>query len=212
MSSPCEVLLETADAALARRVGFRAAEEAWRIERKFSRYREDSVVTEINRSGGRPLQVDRETNALLDFAAQCHQLSDGMFDITSGILRHAWKFDGSDRVPTQSAIEALLPFVGFHRLRREGDLVGMPAGMELDFGGIGKEYAVDRALALVLSTFDSAALVNFGGDLCANTAPASGAWRVGVERPDTEREARIDPRADTRRSRHERRHASLSAS
>ncbi len=191
MASPCEVLLETPDAALARRVGIGAAEEAWRIECKFSRYREDSVVAAINCSGGRPIRIDRETNALLDFAAQCHQLSDGMFDITSGILRRAWRFDRSDRVPTQSAIEALLPFVGFQKLRRDGDLIETPAGMEVDFGGIGKEYAVDRALAIVVSTFDGAALVNFGGDLCTNAAPASGPWRVGVERPDTDREARM---------------------
>jgi thiamine biosynthesis lipoprotein len=63
--------------------------------------------------------------------------------------------------------------------------------MEIDFGGIGKEYAVDRVLGLVAARFAGAALVNFGGDLAANRAPGAAPWQVGVERPDTEREARL---------------------
>jgi thiamine biosynthesis lipoprotein len=63
--------------------------------------------------------------------------------------------------------------------------------MEIDFGGIGKEYAVDRVLALALGIFDGAVLVNFGGDLATHRAPASGAWRVGVERPGSDREAAL---------------------
>ena len=63
--------------------------------------------------------------------------------------------------------------------------------MELDFGGIGKEYAVDRALALVVAQFDGAALVNFGGDMAANRAPPAGPWQVGVERPGQHGEARL---------------------
>jgi thiamine biosynthesis lipoprotein len=63
--------------------------------------------------------------------------------------------------------------------------------MEIDLGGIGKEYAVDRALALVVSVFRGAALVNFGGDLAASGPPASGPWSVGVERPETLGNARL---------------------
>jgi len=63
--------------------------------------------------------------------------------------------------------------------------------MEIDFGGIGKEYAVDRVLGLVTAAFDGAVLVNFGGDLATNRAPAAGPWRVGVERPGTDREAAL---------------------
>ena len=73
----------------------------------------------------------------------------------------------------------------------QGNRLKVPAGMELDFGGIGKEYAVDRALALVVSKFEGAALVNFGGDMAASRAPQSGPWRVGVERPGQLGEARL---------------------
>jgi len=61
--------------------------------------------------------------------------------------------------------------------------------MELDFGGIGKEYAVDRAYELLATRLYVPFLINFGGDLRANRPPAQGTWQVGIERPDTDREA-----------------------
>jgi FAD:protein FMN transferase len=191
MASPCEVLLDTRDPQQARRLGGIAAAEAWRIERKYSRYRDDSVVAGLNRSAGQPVQLDAETAQLLQFAAQCHELSDGAFDITSGVLRRAWRFDGTGRVPDAAQIEALLRHVGFARLVFADGTLAVPAGMELDLGGIGKEYAVDRALALVAGQFDGAALVNFGGDIAANRAPRDGPWQVGVERPEVQGQARL---------------------
>lgn len=191
MASPCEVLLETQDCGQAIALGGIAAAEAWRIEAKYSRYREDSVLAAINRSQGEPVEIDAETAGLLQFAAQCHGLSQGAFDITSGVLRRAWRFDGQGTFPTREQVAALLQHVGFDRLRFDPPCLTVPAGMELDFGGIGKEYAVDRALALVLQEFDGAVLVNFGGDLAANRAPAGGPWQVGVERPDSDRQARL---------------------
>ena len=183
MASPCELLLATADEALARQLGETVAAEAWRIERKYSRYRADSVVSMLNKGGSRPVDLDPETMLLLQFAARCHELSGGAFDITSGVLRRAWRFDGSGHFPAPAEVAALRERIGFGRLQLQGNRLKVPAGMELDFGGIGKEYAVDRALALVVQKFDGAALVNFGGDMAASRAPESGPWRVGVERP-----------------------------
>jgi len=191
MASPCEVLIETADAATAARIGGIAAGEAARIERKFSRYRVDSVVTLLNESRGRPVAVDDETAALIAFAKHCHELSGGAFDVTSGVLRKLWRFDGTNRVPSAAEVEALRPLIGFGRLTWTPPRLTVPEGMEIDFGGIGKEYAVDRALALATQGFAGAVLVNFGGDLAANRAPATGPWAVGVERPGTDREARL---------------------
>jgi thiamine biosynthesis lipoprotein len=191
MASPCEVLVSTSDEVLARKLGAMAAAEAWRIEHKYSRYRADSVVAELNNSGGKTVTLDLETIQLLDFAAKCHELSDGAFDITSGVLRHLWKFDGSARIPSPEQVAAARDRIGFERLQWRADRLSVPAGMELDFGGIGKEYAVDRALALLVSHFQGAVLVNFGGDMAANRAPASGPWRVGVERPSRLGEARL---------------------
>jgi len=191
MASPCELLVATRDLDLARRLGEVAAGEAWRIEHKYSRYRDDSVIGALNHSNGVPVAVDPETMLLLQFAARCHELSDGAFDITSGVLRRAWRFDGGARMPDAVQIEALRTRIGFDRLRFEESALIVPPGMELDFGGIGKEYAVDCALALVLREFDGAMLVNFGGDIAANHQPDSGPWKVGVERPDAHGAARL---------------------
>jgi len=189
MASPCEVLLPSKDRAEAVELGALVAAEAWRVERKFSRYLNDSVVARIHASRGVAIDVDPETASLLDFARQCHDLSDGAFDITSGVLRHAWKFDGSDRVPEAAAIERLLPLVGFDKLQWQAPRLLLPAGMELDFGGIGKEYAVDRAYELLAERRSAPFLVNFGGDLRANRPAPNGPWQVGIERPDTDRDA-----------------------
>jgi FAD:protein FMN transferase len=189
MASPCELLLPSTDRAQALKYGALVAEEAWRVERKFSRYRDDSVVARIHASRGIALEVDEETASLLDFARQCHEISDGAFDITSGVLRHAWKFDGSDRIPQATEIQRLLPLVGFEKLTWQAPRLTLPAGMELDFGGIGKEYAVDRAYDLLAARRASPFLINFGGDLRANRPPPDGPWQVGIERPDTIRDA-----------------------
>jgi thiamine biosynthesis lipoprotein len=79
--------------------------------------------------------------------------------------------------------------VGFGKLQWQSPYLLLPAGMELDFGGIGKEYAVDRAYDLLAARDGTPFLVNFGGDLRANRPPAHGPWQIGIERPDTERDA-----------------------
>jgi FAD:protein FMN transferase len=189
MASPCEVLVYTQARAEAMKAGELAANEAWRVERKFSRYRDDSVVAGIHRKRGQVSVLDPETASLVDFAQQCFEMSGGVFDITSGILRRAWRFDGSDRVPDPASVEQLLPLIGFGKLRwRSPDLL-VPQGMELDFGGIGKEYAVDRVYDILTVRCTQPFLVNFGGDLRANRRPQRGPWQVGVERPDTDRTA-----------------------
>src|SRR5690242_6456362 len=108
MASPCEILVDADDIATAERALALAAGEAWRIERAFSRYRDDNIVHRINHAGGRPIEVDAETAQLLDYAVTCHAVSDGLFDITSGALRRVWRFDGTSRVPSAAAVRAVL--------------------------------------------------------------------------------------------------------
>jgi len=189
MASPCEVLLPSMSTHAALAIGDVAAQEAWRVEKKYSRYRHDSVIAWIHGNRGTVLEVDAETASLIDFARQCFELSEGLFDITSGVLRRAWTFDGSDRLPDPASIEHLLPLVGFDKLQWDAPRLMLPAGMELDFGGIGKEYAVDRVYDLLAARNWTPFLVNFGGDLRANRPPSHGPWQVGIERPDTERDA-----------------------
>ena len=182
MASPCEILVEGADSAEAHRLGRLAADEAWRIEAKFSRYRPGNVIDRINRAAGQPVEVDAETAHLIDFAATLHALSEQRFDITSGVLRRVWRFDGSDNVPPQEAVAAVLSDVGWHRVRWQSPVLVMAAGMEIDLGGIGKEYAVDKAAGLLREATGASCLVNFGGDLAVTRAPTGFPhWSVGIE-------------------------------
>jgi len=189
MASPCELLLGRVDRQLALELGSVAAAEAHRIEHKFSRYRADSVVAWIHQRRGSVVQVDDETASLLNFAQQCFEMSDGMFDITSGPLRQVWRFDGSDHVPTPEAVAQLLPLIGFQKLSWKPPWLRVPPDMEIDFGGIGKEYAVDRAYDLLLARCPVPFLVNFGGDLRASRPLPQGPWKIGIERPDAHLQA-----------------------
>jgi thiamine biosynthesis lipoprotein len=181
MATPCEVRVECDDAVLARQIADAVQAEARRIEQKFSRYRDDSVVGRINAAGGRGTAVDAETSHLLDFAAQCFELSNGLFDITSGVLRRAWRFDGSDRLPEPAQIAPLLRLVGWKRASWRPPYFTLPAGMEIDLGGLAKEYAVDRALAAARAITALPVLVNFGGDLAVSGPRADGSrWNVAI--------------------------------
>ena len=190
MKSPCEVFVDCDDQQLAEHLTELAREEALRIEHKFSRYRDDNIVHEINQAGGRPIAVDDETALLLDFAQQCFQLSEGRFDVTSGVLRACWRFDGSDHFPAREQIDALLPLIGWQQVRWQDQILALPAGMEIDFGGIGKEYAVDRATLVLAEAADCPVLLNFGGDLHVGAPRRDGRpWVVGLEDPRHERTA-----------------------
>ncbi|WP_097460565.1 FAD:protein FMN transferase [Mangrovitalea sediminis] len=187
MASPCEILMDGVDEPVARTLTDIAAKEAWRIEQKFSRYVAGNIIDRINRGGGQPVAVDEETARLLDYAEQCFSLSDGRFDVTSGILRQAWRFDGSDRLPEAEAVARLLPRIGWQRVEWRAPWLQMPEGMELDLGGVGKEYAVDRTLILLQQAIGETGapyslLVNFGGDLvCSGPRPDGSGWRIGIE-------------------------------
>lgn len=161
-----------------------AFSETTRIEQKFSRYRADNIVHAINHGDGSPVAVDEETAHLLTYAGQCYDLSGGLFDITSGVLRRAWKFDGRVVHPDQRLIDTLRELVGWTKVRYDGASITLLAGMEIDFGGIGKEYAVDRVAQLVFGASGRPVMVNFGGDIRACSAETDPhTWDVGIEDP-----------------------------
>lgn len=185
MASPCEILIECDLESEARELASLAFSEAMRIERKFSRYRDDNIVYTINSAKGEPIDVDDETARLLNYASESFHLSDGLFDITSGLLRKAWKFDGQPANPDKALIKTLLNRVGWAKVRFDGKLIRLRHGMEIDFGGLGKEYAVDKVADILYNHRPVPLMVNFGGDLRtighrSGTPP----WVVGIEKPD----------------------------
>lgn len=186
MASPCQVLMETDSRIEASSVLSAVAGEVRRIEQKFSRYRTDNIIHSVNRSGGRAVEVDTETAGLLDYAARLHDLSEGSFDITSGVLRRIWKFDGGSSLPADDAVREILRLVGWDKVDWSGTSIRLAPGMEIDLGGIGKEYAADRAARLAADAAAGSCLVNLGGDL-AVTRPRKdlAPWSVGIQDPGT---------------------------
>ncbi len=186
MGCPCELLLYGDDAARTAEVARAAQEEVARLERKYTRYRDDSLTAAIRRSAGDPagISVDAETAALLDSAETSFRTSGGLFDITSGVLRRAWNFK-SGRLPAQAEVDAARRLVGWSKVRwRRPRLVLPRAGMELDFGGYVKEYAVDRTAELCRARGVRHGLVDLGGDLAALGPHPDGApWIVGIRDP-----------------------------
>lgn len=182
MASPCQILIDTEDKNHALHLGEIAQHEALRIEKEFSRYRKDNLIYKINHSNGHPVEVNQELAGLLDYAANCYEISDGQFDITSGILSKIWHFDCTDNIPAQSKITPLLKNIGWPKVSWKAPYFTLPKGMEIDLGGIGKEYAVDRSSQLLNAETDCSYLINYGGDLFTNKPRKNNqGWLVGVE-------------------------------
>jgi FAD:protein FMN transferase len=186
MASPCEILVRCKSSGEVTVLADIAISETIRIEQKFSRYLKDNIVHSINTSGGKAVAIDDETANLLKYAGHCYHLSEGNFDITSGVLRKAWQFRGEEFSPDRETLHSLLELVGWEKVTLTTSSLQLRPGMEIDFGGIGKEYAVDRVANMLFERFSLPLMVNFGGDIRA-IAPAeeTDRWRVGIEDPHT---------------------------
>ena len=183
-----EVVVATADETAATRAMQGAAREVLRIETKYSRYRtdSDSVVYRINQAAGGTASVpcDPETMELFNFADLLFHKSGGLFDITSGILRRAWDFS-KPVLPTQEMLDPLLALIDWNKVERSESGVRLRLkGMEIDFGGFGKEYASDRAAKILTAMGVAHGYVNLGGDIRAvGPRPDGQPWLIGVPDP-----------------------------
>ncbi len=187
MASPCEVLIKLDKKSEVEKLASLAFYETKRIEQKYSRYLKGNIVDTINNSEGKTVLLDEETYKLLHYAEQCFGLSEGLFDVTSGILRRAWRFAGGIYEPNQGQIADLLRLVGWEKVSLQAESLQLLPGMEIDFGGIGKEYAVDRVADLVYRACESPVMVNFGGDVrCIAPDGAHSPWVIGIENPGDE--------------------------
>jgi thiamine biosynthesis lipoprotein len=186
MGSPCELQFYAENEVVAQKVAQKIISDIKRLECKYSRYRSDSFLSKINQVAalGGSLSIDEETAGLLNYAQTCYTLSDGLFDITSGILRQAWQFD-TLVLPDDKIIQSLLKKIGWQKLQVENSILSfLQAEMELDFGGIVKEYAADRASILCLNAGILHGIINLGGDIkIIGAHPDGKPWRVGIQHP-----------------------------
>jgi thiamine biosynthesis lipoprotein len=187
MASVCDVTLMTDNEDHARTVTEQVRLEVARIEIKYSRYQPDSVISHINAMAGlnQPITLDDETKELLNFSTYVYELSDGLFDITSGALSRAWDIE-KQQILSQTQLDGLLGLVGWDKVGYQGgESISLPIkGMSIDFGGFGKEYAVDCAKDIFLQNGLNIGFINFGGDIYVLGAQPDGqAWKIGIKDP-----------------------------
>ena len=188
MGSFCEIQLFDESRIRVKNVVNQLAEEVARLEKKYSRFREDSFLTEINSSAGNKLglAIDDETQSLFDHALNCFEQSDGLFDITTGALNKIWDFKKAI-VPSQAQIDVARDHVGLNKLSCKDSHIHLPRDMQIDFGGIVKEYAADSVARLARSLGVEHGLVNLGGDFSViGSQPDNKPWAVGISSPVSE--------------------------
>ena len=185
MGCPCELRIYAGQKHQAQLAAKACMDEAARFEQKYSRYLDSSAATEINRSAGiKPVEIDAETYAILKYAGVCYEQSNGLFDISSGVLRHVWHAQRGE-LPSEDEILRHLNLVGWEKVELSDQNIFLPiSGMELDFGGIVKEYAADAIAALARTMSIRHGLVNLGGDISIigpqmNNRP----WPIGIVHP-----------------------------
>ena len=160
-----------------------AAQEINRLEALLSRTRAGSEVDALNRHGS--VVLSDETAALLRSALHYADVTGGAFDVTIAPLVEAWNIHGENpRVLTDSEIAALLPLVGSHHLRLEGNSAVLDEGCAIDLGGIAKGYASDLLAQLYRQNGIEGGWLSLGGNVYAHgTKPDGSFWNVAVRDP-----------------------------
>lgn len=186
MGGPNEIRLVGTDEHTLRDAAQSAIGEVRRIEYKYSRYQSQSIVSRINALAGTGtmVAVDTETAGLFDFASRLFEVSGGLFDISSGVLRRVWDFR-NPVVPSARDVQALLPLIGWDKVHWCDSRIQLPSvGMEVDFGGFGKEYAADRASDALRLKGVMHGYINLGGDIRV-VGPRSDLthWQFGIRHP-----------------------------
>jgi thiamine biosynthesis lipoprotein len=160
-----------------------------RLDALLSIWKAGSDVLRINAAAGvAPVEVSAETLEVLQAAQRVSVWTSGKFDVTFGALAEIWKFDHDkdERVPTPAEIGARLPMVDYTAVAIDAAartvFLSRP-GMRIHLGGIGKGYAVDRAIAILKNHGVVNFMVQFGGDLYVAGSAGDGPWRLGINDP-----------------------------
>lgn len=186
LGSPCQLFFE--GEGLPEAEAFVRVAAGWlgRFEQHCSRYLPDSRLTALNANAGRWQETDPLIEVMLDLCGHSHFQTDGAFDATSLPLSELWDWKRTrSALPTEDEILAALANVGWRRVMREKGRLFLPAGMRLDFGGVGKEFAVDALRQLGVNHGLRRLLVDLGGDVAVHgDSPEGGGWYVGLEHPE----------------------------
>ena len=192
MGSSFSVVLYGNDRARLEAAADRALDEVHRLDRLLSNYRPDSEWSRMNRDAAdRPVRLSPELYDLLAACLHYSEVSDGAFDITVGPLMRVWGFTrGEGALPRPSDVSAARARVGYHHVRLDRDSRSVRfdrSGVELDPGGIGKGYAVDRAVEILRGDQVTVALVSAAGSsIYGMGAPPDepDGWRITIRAPE----------------------------
>ncbi len=164
-----------------------AFEEVSRLEKIMSNFIPTSELSHINQQAGRaPVPVSRELFWVIQRSLFFSELSDGAFDISFASVGKLWNFRAGI-LPTPEAVKAQLPFVNYRRIQldeKNSTVFLQDAEMEIGLGGIGKGYAMDRAMAVLMDHGIRNAMVMAGGDTLIKGRKGNELWRVGLRDPD----------------------------
>ena len=177
-----------APAGLARELSGQVLAWVATFEAKYSRFLPASLISRINAAAGRePVAIDADTERLFALCDQMHFITRGTLDPTALPLLQAWDWKASPPVlPDPASIEAARQLCGWRKLQRGAGTVFLPkAGMGLDLGGMGKEFAVDQVAELLAAGGATGVLVDFGADVRVIGRPADGrpGWHIGLDDP-----------------------------
>jgi thiamine biosynthesis lipoprotein len=160
-----------------------------RLESLLSVWRDGSDVQRLNAAAGlHPVPVSAETIEVLTIAREIGDWTEGKFDITFAAVSDLWKFDHDqdDSIPSPADIQQRLPLIDYRQV--EFDPAARTAfvrrkGMRVHFGGIGKGYAVDRAVAILRKRGLVDFMVQAGGDMYVAGRHGDRMWRLGIQDP-----------------------------
>ncbi len=168
-----------------------AFEEVRRLDQLLSNYRPTSEWSQVNKyAGERPVKVSKELFDLLAACLDYSRHSDGAFDISVGPLMKVWGFyKGSGHLPHRAEVRGALDYVGYRNIilnAKELTVRFAKKGVEIDPGGIGKGYAVDRMAGILKQYGVRSAMVSGGGSsiYAIGTPPDEPrGWRMSIRNP-----------------------------
>jgi thiamine biosynthesis lipoprotein len=160
-----------------------------RLEALLSVWKDGSDVVRMNQNAGiTPVAVSRDTIEVLRTAHEASELTRGKFDITFGALSDIWRFDHDQDnvVPDRQLIETRLTRIDYRAVQVDGTaataFITRP-NMRVHLGGIGKGYAIDRAIALLRQQKLTDFMIQSGGDLYVAGSNGGTPWKLGIADP-----------------------------
>ena len=189
MGTVWDIEIVSADRKLADKAADEVFDEVKRLDKMLSLHNRDSELSALNaKAGSGPVKVSPDIINVLKVAVKVSELTKGGFDVSIGPVVKLWGFaGGAEHIPSDAEIKAAHELVGYKRIsfdEKRSEVTLAKKGMVLDFGGIGKGYAVDRAASILKKYGIKNVMFSAGGQiLITGHSPKGRMWKVGIRHP-----------------------------